>query len=235
MRGYRSSSAAGAGGVLGKPAPADEARVQLSAAPPARRRRRSRKAPHTKRPVSSQGESVTKIRQKGLNIGGNLLGLLARCLPQLLRMRSDEMRGIRLQRVQLVQNIKDLPEYLTLDRRQKAAQFGRIAYEALGDVINTLKAETANISVDGHLGSNGATVFANNCASCHGPDGSGNPQAGVPNLTDPYWIYGGDEETIFTSVWGGRQGHMPTWEGRLSELDRKILTLYLLDKRGATP
>jgi cytochrome c oxidase cbb3-type subunit III len=24
---------------------------------------------------------------------------------------------------------------------------------------------------------------------------------------------------------------MPTWEGRLSELDRKILTLYLLDKR----
>lgn len=77
----------------------------------------------------------------------------------------------------------------------------------------------------------GKTVFANNCASCHGPDAKGNPAAGIPNLTDPYWIYGGDEQTIFASVWGGRQGHMPTWEGRLSEVDRKILTLYLLDLR----
>lgn len=79
----------------------------------------------------------------------------------------------------------------------------------------------------------GATVFANNCASCHGPDGKGNPAAGIPNLTDPYWIYGGDEQSIFNTVWGGKQGHMPTWEGRLSEVDRKILTLYLVDLRAA--
>jgi cytochrome c oxidase cbb3-type subunit 3 len=32
-------------------------------------------------------------------------------------------------------------------------------------------------------------------------------------------------------VWGGRQGQMPSWEGRLSPLDRKILTLYLFDLR----
>jgi len=32
-------------------------------------------------------------------------------------------------------------------------------------------------------------------------------------------------------VWGGRQGQMPSWEGRLSLLDRKILALYLLDLR----
>jgi len=28
---------------------------------------------------------------------------------------------------------------------------------------------------------------------------------------------------------------MPTWERRLSELDRKILTLYLFDKQTPTP
>ncbi len=39
-----------------------------------------------------------------------------------------------------------------------------------------------------------------------------------------------------TTVGGaGHQGHMPSWEGRLSELDRKILTLYLLDKRTPAP
>ena len=36
-----------------------------------------------------------------------------------------------------------------------------------------------------------------------------------------------------TTVWGGRQGHMPSWEGRLSPLDRKILALYLFDLRRA--
>lgn len=78
----------------------------------------------------------------------------------------------------------------------------------------------------------GKAIFAANCVSCHGADAKGNLELGAPNLTDKFWIYGGDLETIDTSVWGGRQGHMPTWEGRLSALDRKILALYLVDKRA---
>jgi len=77
----------------------------------------------------------------------------------------------------------------------------------------------------------GKTIFAANCVKCHGDDGKGNADVGAPDLTDQFWIYGGDLETIDTTIWGGRQGHMPTWESRLSELDRKILTLYLVDKR----
>ena len=37
--------------------------------------------------------------------------------------------------------------------------------------------------------------------------------------------------SIYTTVWGGRQGHMPTWEVRLSSIDRKILALYVADLR----
>ena len=81
----------------------------------------------------------------------------------------------------------------------------------------------------------GKKIFAANCVSCHGDDAKGNPELGAPNLTDKFWIYGGDLEAIDSTVWGGRQGHMPTWENRLSELDRKILTLYLLDKRTTMP
>jgi len=79
----------------------------------------------------------------------------------------------------------------------------------------------------------GKKVFADNCASCHGEAGKGNVELGAPDLTDKTWIYGGDAQAIFTTVWGGRQGHMPTWEHRLSPLDRKILTLYLVDLRAA--
>jgi len=81
----------------------------------------------------------------------------------------------------------------------------------------------------------GKKIFAANCVSCHGEDAKGNPELGAPNLTDKFWIYGGNLETIDTTVGGGRQGLMPTWENRLSDVDRKILTLYLLDKRTATP
>jgi cytochrome c oxidase cbb3-type subunit 3 len=78
----------------------------------------------------------------------------------------------------------------------------------------------------------GKELFAANCASCHGEDAKGNAEMGAPNLNDAFWIYGGDSKSIFTTVWGGRQGHMPTWQDRLSELDRKILALYLVDLRS---
>jgi cytochrome c oxidase cbb3-type subunit 3 len=75
----------------------------------------------------------------------------------------------------------------------------------------------------------GAEIFADNCASCHGDDGAGGLGIGAPDLTDNVWIYGGDEQTLFDTIWGGRQGWMPAWEGRLSETELKILTVYLQD------
>jgi cytochrome c oxidase cbb3-type subunit 3 len=77
----------------------------------------------------------------------------------------------------------------------------------------------------------GKAVFAANCVSCHGDNAKGNAELGAPDLTDRFWIYGGDAESISNTVWGGRQGHMPSWDNRLSPLDRKILALYLFDLR----
>jgi cytochrome c oxidase cbb3-type subunit 3 len=75
----------------------------------------------------------------------------------------------------------------------------------------------------------GKAVFAANCVICHGSDAKGKAGVGAPNLTDGFWMYGGDGTSIYNTVWGGRQGHMPTWESRLSPVDRKILALYLVD------
>jgi cytochrome c oxidase cbb3-type subunit 3 len=77
----------------------------------------------------------------------------------------------------------------------------------------------------------GKAIFAANCTTCHGEDAKGNQQVGAPDLTDRYWIYGSDLQTVFATVWGGRQGHMPSWQGRLSPIDIKILALYLTDLR----
>jgi cytochrome c oxidase cbb3-type subunit III len=73
----------------------------------------------------------------------------------------------------------------------------------------------------------GRQVFLTTCAACHGEDAKGKKDMGAPNLTDQYWIYGGDLETIVMTVHGGRQGHMPTWDERLTPAEIKILALYV--------
>lgn len=73
----------------------------------------------------------------------------------------------------------------------------------------------------------GQEVFLANCATCHGEDARGKQDLGAPNLADPYWIYGGDLQTIVATVHGGRQGHMPTWNERLTDTEIKILALYV--------
>lgn len=73
----------------------------------------------------------------------------------------------------------------------------------------------------------GKEIFTANCVACHGEDAKGSTDAGAPNLTDATWIYGGDVESVFTSIHSGRQGHMPSWEGRLTPVDIKLLALYV--------
>ncbi len=73
----------------------------------------------------------------------------------------------------------------------------------------------------------GREVFLTSCAACHGESARGNQDVGAPNLTDTYWIYGGELQTIVTTVHGGRQGHMPTWDERLTNAEIKILALYV--------
>lgn len=126
-------------------------------------------------------------------------------------------------------------------RASQMPAFGRDQVLPRADIENvvayvrTLSDAAASKEVPAEKIKAGQAVFAANCVSCHGDDARGNPQMGAPNLTDKFWIYGGDPQTIATTVWNGRQGRMPTWEGRLSPLDRKILALYVFDLRRANP
>ena len=73
----------------------------------------------------------------------------------------------------------------------------------------------------------GATIFANNCAVCHGDRATGNRTVGAPNLTDPIWLYGGDRDTLTETVTNARYGVMPAWGARLDPVTIKMLTTYV--------
>lgn len=73
----------------------------------------------------------------------------------------------------------------------------------------------------------GSAVFAENCAVCHGDDGTGMPELGAPNLADAIWLYGGSEDEIAAQVRQPQHGVMPAWAPRLGEATVKQLAVYI--------
>jgi cytochrome c oxidase cbb3-type subunit 3 len=80
---------------------------------------------------------------------------------------------------------------------------------------------------DAALSAEGATIFADNCAACHGEDGTGSRDVGAPNLTDAIWLYGGDRATVTETVTYARFGVMPNWNARLTEADIRSVAVYV--------
>lgn len=98
------------------------------------------------------------------------------------------------------------------------------------DQISDLVEHVMTISgrdADAAAASRGAVVFEQQCASCHGADGTGNKALGAPNLTDAIWLYGGERLDIQQSLYLGRAGAMPAWTGRLSEEQITALAVYV--------
>jgi cytochrome c oxidase cbb3-type subunit 3 len=73
----------------------------------------------------------------------------------------------------------------------------------------------------------GATVYAENCASCHGEAGAGNRELGAPALNDAIWLYGADKAGVVQQITAPRHGVMPTWSGRLDDVSIKLLSVYV--------
>lgn len=73
----------------------------------------------------------------------------------------------------------------------------------------------------------GATVFADNCASCHGDNGQGNRELGGPALNDAIWLKAGDRAAIVAQITNPRMGVMPAWRGRLNDVVIKELAIYV--------
>ena len=72
----------------------------------------------------------------------------------------------------------------------------------------------------------GGRLFASNCSVCHGSDAKGT--YGFPNLTDNIWRWGGEPETIQTSILDGRHGMMPAWGSVLGEDGVRNVAAYVL-------
>lgn len=85
---------------------------------------------------------------------------------------------------------------------------------------------------DSDAAKRGASVFAQNCVACHGDKGQGNPEVGAPMLSDQIWQFGGTKADIVAQVTKPHQAVMPAWQGRLSDVQIKMLTTYVHNLGG---
>ncbi|HRR08671.1 MAG TPA: c-type cytochrome [Rhodothermales bacterium] len=79
----------------------------------------------------------------------------------------------------------------------------------------------------------GKTVYTTNCVACHGANGEGGIGA---NLTDEYWLHGGDRVSVFNTITKGFvEKGMPGWEASISSTDRAALVAYVYSLAGTNP
>ena len=104
--------------------------------------------------------------------------------------------------------------------------------EEISAVANYVR-QISKQSADDVLASAGATIFANNCAACHGEKGEGKKEFGAPQLNDAIWLYGGDLHAIIAQVNNPHQGMMPAWGNRLGDITVKELASYVHSLGGA--
>ena len=65
------------------------------------------------------------------------------------------------------------------------------------------------------------------CIACHGPDATGNPALGAPDLTNDIWLYGSSEKAIRQTLTEGRNGVMPAHSNLIGPDRARILAAYV--------
>lgn len=83
--------------------------------------------------------------------------------------------------------------------------------------------------VDAALAAAGAPRFAV-CAACHGADGKGNALLGAPDLSDTYWLYGGDTASIRETLEKGRSGQMPAHAQALGAARARVVAAWVYSR-----
>jgi cytochrome c oxidase cbb3-type subunit 3 len=111
------------------------------------------------------------------------------------------------------------------------AEKDKAAYMKLA--LNKIDESSVKIVTDKKGLENGKSIFLQSCSACHGKAGEG----GVgPNLTDKYWLHGGNVKNIFKTIkYGVPQKGMISWQAQLNPGQMQDIASYILTLQGTNP
>ncbi|BAV09232.1 cytochrome c oxidase cbb3-type subunit 3 [Filimonas lacunae] len=119
-------------------------------------------------------------------------------------------------------------EYAIEMEKAEAAKAIYLAKAANNVDESTVKLLTDDASLEG-----GKKIFTTVCAACHSADGGG----GVgPNLTDDYWLHGGNVKDVFKTIkYGWPEKGMKSWKEDYSPVQIAQLASYVKSLHGTKP
>ncbi|MFM6948158.1 MAG: cbb3-type cytochrome c oxidase N-terminal domain-containing protein [Aquirufa sp.] len=79
----------------------------------------------------------------------------------------------------------------------------------------------------------GSEIYKTNCVACHGDKGQG----GVgPNLTDNFWLHGGNVKALFHTITNGvPEKGMIAWNKTLNPIQIQKVSSFILSIKGTNP
>lgn len=114
---------------------------------------------------------------------------------------------------------------------QAAAAEAKAAY--LQNAANNIDENNVKLLTDAADIEDGKKLFIASCAACHGAEGQG---VVGPNLTDGFWLHGGQVKDIFSTIkYGVPEKGMKSWKEDFSPKQLAQLTSFIKSVKGSNP
>ena len=102
----------------------------------------------------------------------------------------------------------------------------------LADMANSINEDNVELADVAGV-TKGKSLFVKKCKTCHGANAEG---LSGPNLTDEYWLHGGDIKSIFKTVkYGVPAKGMISWKDQLSPQEIQQVSSFILSLQGSNP
>ncbi|GAB2515703.1 cbb3-type cytochrome c oxidase N-terminal domain-containing protein [Spirosoma aerophilum] len=121
--------------------------------------------------------------------------------------------------------VKEYTQEMAIADKEREAYISKVA--------GSINENTVTLVKDAKGIESGKTLFAQYCVACHGANGEG--KVG-PNLTDVYWLHGGNVKSVFHTITEGvPEKGMISWKKQLNPLQVQQVASYILSLQGTNP
>ncbi|TIC78465.1 cytochrome-c oxidase, cbb3-type subunit III [Crenobacter intestini] len=125
-------------------------------------------------------------------------------------------------------NFKGVRNWSSVGQYKEEVEQAQAKYEPLYAKYKSMDVKA--VAADPQAQEMGKRLFQTYCIQCHGSDARG--AKGFPNLTDNDWLWGGQIDTIHTTIAAGRHGQMPAWGAAFGEEKVKDTANFVMSLSG---
>lgn len=110
---------------------------------------------------------------------------------------------------------------------------GLLYDDEIAAIVAAILSAAGDPGTDAEVAAQGADLYLDHCAMCHGDAMEGGYMPGAPALTGPNWLFGGSAAALSAQIHDPAHGVMPGWRDQLGEAGVAAMADYVLSLRAA--